>query len=129
MNINDATPSKYLKAHDLKGAAVNVTVHQVKMELVGLKKDQKAVVYFMGKDKGLVLNKINGRKIAEIAGSDETDDWGGTVVTLYPTETEYQGDTVDCIRVKAPNRNGAARQPAPPPPTAAAEVTDDDIQF
>lgn len=126
MNINSAFPSKYLKAADLNGNAVKLTIREVRMENVGRTQDHKPVVYFMGKDKGLVLNRVNSNKIAEIAGSFDTEDWGGTVIAIYPTETEFAGETVECIRVKAPKANGAA--PVPPPPPRPADDSDD-IQF
>ena len=125
MNINNAFPSKYLKAGDLNGNAVKLTIRDVQIEEVGRTKDRKPVVYFMGKDKGLVLNRVNSNKIAEIAGSFDTEDWGGTIIAIYPTETEFSGETVECIRVKAPKANGAA--PAPKPERVVDE--DDPIQF
>jgi hypothetical protein len=125
VNINSAFPSNYLKASDLNGAAVPVTIREVKMEEVGRTKDSKPVVYFMGKEKGFVLNRTNAKKIAELAGSQDTEDWGGTVIALYPTETEFAGDTVECIRVKAPK----AVVKVAPKPEPVADLNDDDIQF
>lgn len=125
MNINSAFPSKYLKAADLNGKAVPLTIREVRMEDVGRTKDQKPVVYFMGKDKGLVLNRVNSNKIAELAGSFDTEDWGGTVIAIYPTETEFAGETVECIRVKAPKL--APKPVEKPEPMPEPEA--DDIQF
>ena len=125
-DIRGQFPSKYLKAADLNGAAVKVTIRDVQIENVGRTQDRKPVVYFMGKDKGLVLNRVNSNKIAEIAGSFDTEDWGGTLIAIYPTETEFAGETVECIRVKAPKANGTAPAPPPLPPAGGG---DDDIQF
>lgn len=127
MNVNDAFPSKHLKASDLKGAIVSVTISHVEIEEIGQKKDRKPVMYFSGKDKGLVLNKTNSKRIAELLGSPETDDWTGQRVALYPSETEFQGDTVECIRVKAATAargNGARPKPQPEP---EPEITEDDL--
>ncbi len=135
MNINDAFPSKYLKASDLKGSEVLVTIDRVESEAVGRDREMKPVVYFKGKEKGVVLNKTNSNKIAQIAGSFDTDEWNGVQVKLYPTETEFGGETVECIRIKAaikPNgRPAPAARPTPPPPPEppAVEITDDDIPF
>jgi hypothetical protein len=74
------------------------------------------VVYFVGKEKGVVLNKTNANKIVAIAGSDDTDDWHGVTVALYATEVEFQGDTVEAIRIKAP---------AQPKPAAVRKPTQD----
>src|SRR5678816_1403114 len=99
-NINDSFPSNYLKASDLAGRAVVVTIDRVEFEPVGRDKEVKAVVYFVGKTKGVVLNKTNARKITEITGSALTEEWVGSAITIYPTETEFAGETVECIRVK-----------------------------
>ena len=136
MKISDAFPSSYLKASDLNGKAVRVVIDSVTMEKLG--DDQKAVLHFVGKDKGLVLNKTNTYRIIEAVGSDETNDWEGWSVTLYACKVDYQGKRVDAIRVddrpgasKAPQRN--TRSAAPPPPVDEAEyapeVTEDEIPF
>jgi hypothetical protein len=91
----------YLAAFDLEGKPVVVKIRDVKAgELSnGPKKTRKPVVYFEGKEKGLALNKTNGKAIANLYGND-TDKWKGKAVTLYPTTTTFGSDTVDCIRVK-----------------------------
>lgn len=131
MNINQAFPSKYLKASDLNDQTITVVIADIKIEQVGQDRDTKPVAYFKGKTKGLVLNKTNSRKIASIAGSPETDDWVGVEVAIFPTETEFAGESVECIRVKA--AKGTRRVEAEPipmeAPRAAAPVTDDDIPF
>jgi hypothetical protein len=133
MNINQAFPSKYLKASDLGDQTVNVTISDIKIEQVGQDRDTKPVAYFQGKTKGLVLNKTNSRKIASIAGSPETDDWVGVQIAIFPTETEFAGESVECIRVKAAKgtRTVTAEHHVPPsePEPKAAPVTDDDIPF
>lgn len=142
MNINSAFPSTYIKAGDLEGRSINVTIREVKVEQVGRDRDQKPVVYFDGKTKGLVLNKTNARKIANLAGSADTEDWPGLQICIFPTETEFSGETVDCIRVKATNQRGQSQttkdepdqqpQPQPEPAPArraSAPITDDDIPF
>jgi hypothetical protein len=125
-DIRDAFPSKYLKASDLKGAQVTVTMDHVDHEPVGQNKEMKAVLYFEGKEKGLVLNKTNANKIMEITGSPVTEEWQGQRIRLYPTETNFGGETVDCIRIR-PANGQATRMAAPPP--VAAPLTDDDIPF
>lgn len=125
-NINEAFPSNYLKASDLQGSQVVVTIDHVDFEEVGRDKEEKAVVYFIGKTKGMILNKTNARKIIEISGSAMTEDWQGTAIVLYPTETEFGGETVECIRVKPVAKAKMQRMtPAPPPPKPKPEVDDD----
>lgn len=102
MNINDAFPSNYLKASDLGESQPVVSIDRVDVEPVGRGKEMKPVVYFAGKQKGMVLNKTNSKKIAEIAGSHDTDDWHGVQIRLFATEVDFQGETVEAIRVKNP---------------------------
>ncbi len=131
MNIDSAFPSAYLKASDLGDSQPVVTIDRVEVEPVGRDKQMKPVLYFRGKEKGIVLNKTNSKKVCEIAGSHDTEDWGGVQVKLYATEVDFAGDMVEAIRIKAAT-NGAARRPAPrpaPEPEHGEAITDDDIPF
>lgn len=123
MKIGEAFPSKWLKAADLGGRKIGVTIDSVEMANIGDDQD-KLVVYFQGQTKGFVLNVTNANMIAEIAGTDETDDWTGVKITLYSTKVDYAGKRVDAIRVDYPaqpaTRNGQRARPlvtrATPPP-------------
>lgn len=128
MNIGDAFPSNYLKASDLQGQQPIVTIDRVAFEAVGREKEMKPVLYFVGKDKGIVLNKTNAKNVAGIVGSFETDDWAGARIKLYATHVEFQGETVEAIRVKAAPANGTPVRVQPPPPSPA-DINDDDIPF
>jgi hypothetical protein len=147
-NINDAFPSNYLKASDLQGRQPVVTIDRVEFEPVGRTREMKPILYFAGKDKGVVLNKTNANKIASLTGSTLTEDWTGMRVTLFATHVEFQGETVEAIRIKAaPQGNGARPQaaavrpvarPAPgrePAPAVNEDfgpvenITDDEIPF
>lgn len=122
MNVNDLFPGSYLKADELGSARPTVTIERVVTEDIG--GDQKPVVFFKGKTKGLVLNKTNALHIAEIAGSTDTDDWGGTVITLYATKTEFQGKRVPCIRIAEVDRPAPKRAPVVEP----SDADDDGIE-
>lgn len=133
MKISTAFPSKFLTASDLQGRNVRVIMGVVKTELVGKDQELKPVLYFQGKDKGMVLNKTNSRKIAESYG-DDTDGWAGGELELYMAMVDMAGDTVEAIRVRIPPRNGGARpnnswvappQAAPPPAAPQQSYADD----
>ena len=99
MKKSDVFPSKYVKVADLNGGDVEATVSSVEWEKVG--DEQKAVCYFKGSHlKPLVLNKTNYESIEVIAGDEETDNWGGTRVVLYPTTIRFNGVMTPCIRLK-----------------------------
>jgi hypothetical protein len=136
MKISSAFPSDYLRAADLQGRAVTVTMAHVNMEKVG--NDQKPILYFQGKERGLVLNVTNAKKIAEIYG-DDTENWTGAKIVLYEAMVDFKGDTVAAIRVRiAPAKaNGPSQiqdyanpKPRPsPPPSEDDVIYDDPIPF
>lgn len=116
MNINDTFPSKYLKATDLQGREVTVAIRSVVVEKIG--DDTRPVLYFMNKEKGMVLNKTNSMNIALVYGP-ETDGWIGHSVTLFAAWVDYQGKQVQGLRVRAAQ---AAYAPAPIPAPVPARV-------
>lgn len=91
------TDTNYLKAEDLGGKEVSVTIEKV--EKIELNEKEKLFISFVGKEKGLVLNKTNSSVIAKEYG-DNYSGWGGSVIILFPTVTEFEGKTVDCIRLR-----------------------------
>ena len=118
MQISSAFPSNYVKAADLKGNNVIVVMARVEMEKIG--NDEKPVLYFQGKDKGLVLNRTNSNNIAHLYG-DDTDDWAGREIVLFPAMVDFQGKTVEAIRVRGvraadKSKGGLAPKPAAPLP-------------
>jgi hypothetical protein len=129
MNIGTAFPSKYLKASDLGQLRPVVVIDAVRMESIGDDED-KPVVHFQGKAKGLVLNKTNANMIAEITGSQETEHWRGRRIALYASKTDYQGKRVDCVRVDYPPQGaGTPTPPPPPPPAEEFQADDSDVPF
>jgi hypothetical protein len=127
MNLNEMFPSRFLKAADLQGRRMRLRVSHVACELLegSSGKEQKAVLHFAGKDKALVLNKTNALEIGGAYGQ-ETDDWRGREVVLFPTRTQFGAKMVDCIRVEIPDRV------VPETPNAVANNDDDgagDVPF
>jgi hypothetical protein len=90
--IDSFFPSRFLKASDLQGRPVKVTIAQVKVEQIGREGERQPVVYFRNTEKGLTLNKINAETIAEIAGSVDTEDWQGRQIVLIPAKTDFRAD-------------------------------------
>ena len=133
MNINEAFPSDYLKADDLKGANVTVTIDEVGIEEIGQgqQKERKLILSFVGKKKRLVCNKTNANTIGKLYGT-ETDAWIGKSIILAPREVEFQGDMVWAIRVSlqkptvAAPAGGREERFAPPKPDAIPGDPDSD---
>jgi len=100
--LNDIFPSRYLKAADLQGREPVVTIERVELEPMGRTREIKAVCYFVGKAKGLKLNKTMALAIAQLAHTDDTDGWRGTLVCLYATSADFGKQSYPVVRVKAP---------------------------
>ena len=94
--------NEYLGAWDLAGRDVVVTISKVRgVEITGEggRKSKKPVLNFEGKAKAMISNKTNSKAIAGLYGNDTTQ-WVGKRITLYPTQTAFGGQTMDCIRVR-----------------------------
>jgi len=120
--------SKYLKAADLDGRPRTVTIEAARTET--LKNDRgeetKTVLYFKGVRQALPLNLTNWDSVADVTGQDDSDDWPGHKVELYPTTTEMRGKTVDCIRIRAPaQRELPAKKPAAQKQPPVADPNDE----
>lgn len=118
MNINDIyqSTSAFLRAADLKGNTIRLVISEIGAHTFDegtAKQKTQIILSFQGKDKKLGLNMTNARIIASQLG-DDTDQWIGKEIKIYPTKTDFGGEQVDCIRVV---------QEMPP------EVEHDDIPF
>ena len=130
-DINTMFPSKYLKAADLRGKSVTVTIDRVVQEQVVEEEPDKWIVYFSeNRDRGMVLNKTNALMISSTYG-DNSDLWIGKAVELYTEQVSFQGKIVPGLRVKPV---AAQVQPNPAPPATAPERApfagpNDDLPF
>jgi hypothetical protein len=127
MKISAAFPSKYLKANDLQDRNVSVIMSHVALEDVG-DNERKPVLHFQGKNKGLVLNKTNSRVIAAAYG-DDTDDWDGKPLVLFPAMVDFRGDSVEAIRLRAPKQKDTPKQVVREEAENPAAGLDDEIPF
>ncbi len=141
MNVNDLYPSKYIKSDDIGNQRLQLQVARIKMEEVAENEPAKPVMYFHGKEKGMVLNKTNALLCAHCWGS-ETDAWPNQWLDLFVEPKMFQGKVVNGLSVapKLPNSNSApAEQPAenaapapaqaPSQPSGPHDALADDIPF
>lgn len=125
-NIDEVFGGSSLKAADLRGREVAVTIKSAKVR--EFDDGKKIVLTFHGKEKCLVTNKTNAARIAENTGEHDTDNWAGQTIRLYPDRVDFQGRIVDAIRVRL-------ESPVPPQETAAPTAAvpnpgkEDDIPF
>ena len=95
----------YIGHFDLpQGRDVTVTISKVvagQLTAMGGRKSKKPVVYFEGKEKGLICNKTNSKTIASLYGN-YVESWVGKRITLYVSMTRNPegGDDVQCIRIR-----------------------------
>ena len=131
MRLDEVYHGDSLKAADLAGKDCRVTISGY--EVVDFDEGKKIVLSFNKTDRTFVLNKTNGNTIADMY-SQEMDNWIGKQITLFPTQTDFQGKAVACIRVRigqpqpAPAPTSPLMQPPPAsePPTQTEYVSGDD---
>ena len=91
---------------------------------------EKTVLYFEGRDKGMVLNKTNTRALVRSIGSPNTDDWLGASATIYAEKERkvfknlVRPLRLDDINPAAKAPKVAAPKPAPKPAAQTKPQTD-----
>jgi len=143
MKVSDAFPSKFLSAKDLGGRSFKLQIARIVLEEIqdsnGTK--SKPIIYFVGAQKGMVLNKTNADAISIVLG-DETDQWLGHTLELFSMRVQGPQGMTDGLRCRVilPQvATPASRQPArelPPPvivpgahPAQVSNDLDDSIPF
>ena len=130
MNIKNLFPSAYLRASDVETPRL-VTIQALERDRKMNSGELKHVLSFVECDQELVLNKTNCNSIAQMYG-DETDNWIGKQIVLIQSTTDMQGQTKDCIRIRAPKQKPAVApvKPAPAKPAPAQpDDNQDDVPF
>ena len=120
MDVSSFMGGNYLTHLDLVAPSQVWTIRDVKQELVG--SDQKIVVYFNEHEKGLGLNKINLRTIAQ-AYTVQSGSWLGKRLEVYKDQTQFQGRVVPCVRVRIPSTPAPDMAAQPAPSSAAIAQT------
>lgn len=95
-------PGRFIKAGEMDGKSVTLTIADVYLDHIegedGREKPQ-AVVAFRETKREWALNRTNGICLRALFG-DQTDDWVGRRVTLYPErDTSGLSDSGVCLRV------------------------------
>ena len=101
--------SKYFRASDFTKEIVG-TIWSV--ESSEFKNDDggtavKPVLHFRDMPQALVLNKTNFTALSLMFGED-TKDWVGAKVALYPSRVDFKGRTMPTIKVRRPQKAAAA---------------------
>lgn len=107
MDLNSVFGGDTLKAADLQGGEPTVVIANVEMKKFD--NGNKLIIKFQGKKKALVCNKTNAKRIGMLHGNN-TDLWVGKEIMLCVDWVDFQGSTVEAIRVKPPRRREAMAQ-------------------
>lgn len=106
MKLSRMYPRKYATGEDLNGNAVTVTVKKMTIEQMSPRAGQppqdRFVLYFDETIKGVILSRTLADQIASIVQADDTDDWIGHKVTLYPQPLTVAGTPRIAIRARKP---------------------------
>lgn len=121
IKVSESFPSKWLKAEDIgERRKVRAVISDCQLEKLG--DDEKIVVYFRGKDKGLACNKTNAMRISDAYG-DDTDDWRGREIFLFVEKVPFQGRLTPAIRVELPKVEAKFEdEPEVPPAISEEEI-------
>lgn len=116
VDISTVFQSKYLSANDIGDEPTLATISG--WDYATMQDGaHKIALSFKEFDRQFVLNKTNARNIAAFCGND-TDDWIGKQIVMVTTLVDYQGQSVDAIRVRAPKSKPPAARPANVAPPA-----------
>lgn len=119
MSLGDiyGSNSQWLKADDLQGAKPVVTIQsaEIRENTYNGETKKQIVLSFVGKDKQLGLNFTNARKIAELTGTEDFNQWVGVSIKLYTEMTKLQnGQSVPAIRIFPELPTPSAQAPQEP---------------
>lgn len=125
MLISQLFPSKFLKAADLQGKRVTVTIDRLVLEKIGPEREEKPLLIFQRASKSMILNRTNAMAIVSLHGDDAAK-WGGKRIVLFATQVRAFGQNHDVVRVAAeiPPSPAPATQPATTPPVEEAGIDD-----
>lgn len=129
MNISELTESKYLKQQDCDPPLLVTIEHveRVNVAQEGKKPDYKWAMHLKELDKPMIVNPTNGQLIAQITGSEESEEWNGQQIVLYKEpNVSYGGKLTGGIRVRAPKKQNGTASKRPP---VQEEPEDDEIPF
>ncbi|MHA1544116.1 MAG: hypothetical protein ACTSU8_03175 [Alphaproteobacteria bacterium] len=106
MKLGNMFPRKYATGEDLNGNDVTVTVKKMMIEKMSPRAGQppqdRFVLYFDETVKGVILSRTLADQIAGILQADDTDQWTGKKVTLFPQPLTVAGTPRIAIRARKP---------------------------
>ena len=124
--VRDMIQSKFLRKEDFDEDQV-CTIRSCGLEQVGKEdsQEQRWVLYFREREKGMVLNVTTIRVLEQAYGGD-SDHWIGNKVMVYvDPNVSFGGKVVGGLRLRTPKKQ-AVKAPVAP---AVADEFDSEIPF
>lgn len=128
--ISEEFTSGYMTFEDLEGQDLVLTITTAEIvkfkEKDGYEK-KKILLKFKERKEAMILNLTNRETLVDLYG-DDTEDWEGKRITVYPTKVLFEGKKVGCVRIKdeVPKSGRAAEDKKPARKPAPAPVVGDD---
>jgi hypothetical protein len=95
-----ASQRRYLQTATVKAQPIVATISNLEMETVGQGTEAKTKpVLYLENEKPMVLNASNLEALSEAFG-DDTDNWSAHKIKIRCVKTQFQGKTVDGLRVE-----------------------------
>ena len=111
MKISQYFAGAYFSASDVP-CPRTLVIREVKHETMR-DGEAKLVMSFFKESQSLVLNKTNAFTCIDHFGDDAAS-WGGKLVELYSTKTDFGGRLVPCIRLRIPDSQDMVAEGAQP---------------
>jgi hypothetical protein len=87
----------FLKTSDIpKGQIIDVTIKSTEIKTIG---DKNKLVLGLDNGKAFVMNTTNAKQLASNLEELDYTKWVGKKFKIFRTTTQYQGGTVECLRV------------------------------
>lgn len=122
------TKSPFLKGDDLEEGERTIVTIKTAEEVSFPSGDTVPVLSFLELEQKLTLNKTRVKKLVEILG-DDTDEWIGKMIAIYPVDVQFNGKTQAGIAVAAPPRKKQGAGKLQPEVQFMKEDKDDDDVF
>lgn len=108
MKLDQLYPKRYATGTDLNNKAYTFTIANVTMEEVhtipNKPAELKPVLYFKETTKGIILTRPLAYQIAQALKADDTEQWKGHKIQVYPEPLTVAGQARIAIRARpAPN--------------------------
>lgn len=128
MTRDQVFPSKFLKAADLGGKSLVLTIKSVSREPLKThdgKEQEKTVLHFVETFKVLTLNLTNWDAVAAATGEDDDANWPGHKIEVFPTTVIVGTEPKPCVRIRAPEQGELLTKQRRKVTAAKPPVTDD----